>query len=461
MLKKLKKSHLIIFSLFFIFILGGLGCKGLSQEEQAAVKPVTLNYWTIYNDVNTLRSFAESYKVAHPYVNIKVRQIRYEEFDNLFANALADDVAPDIVSMSPRWINRYLGRLDPMPEGVKVANIYTEGKFQPKTVVTIENNMMPSLDYIRKSYVTTVVDDIIIGGRVYGLPLFMDTLAMYYNVELLDKAGVPVPPKTWDEFSSAVKKSTKYDRDGNIIQSGVALGTGENVENSFDIISLLMMQNRITMAQGTKVTFTSGLSDREPGHPVLATMQFYTDFARPTKDVYSWNAKMANSLDEFARGKSIFYFGFAYDAPRLKARGPQIKYNIVPVPQLSAADPANVANYWIESVVAKSEHKDEAWDFIRYITMPERVLKYVEKTGQPSPLREQLVTQQEDPVVGPFALQAITAKNWYRGKDIIAADQAFNDLFTNYLMPVGEGEGELKRNIGFIGNASRIIQQTM
>ncbi|OGH58707.1 MAG: hypothetical protein A2725_03355 [Candidatus Magasanikbacteria bacterium RIFCSPHIGHO2_01_FULL_33_34] len=460
-MKLINKRYLIIFSLISIFVLTGLGCKGLTQEQQEAVKPITINYWTVYNDVDALRSFAVSYQNLHSYVTIKVKQVRYDEFDSLFANALADDNAPDIVSMHPRWVNKYLNRLDPMPDNVQVTNVFTEGEFKPKTVISTENNAMPTIDYIKKSYVTTVAQDIIVGDKVYGLPLFMDTLAMYYNVELLDKAGIPIPPKTWDEFSSAVKKSTKYDRDGNIIQSGVALGLGENIDNSFDIISLLMMQNSLIMSQGDRVTFANGLTDRSSDHPVLQTLQFYSDFARPTKDVYSWNAKMANSLDEFARGKSVFYFGFAYDLPRLKARGPQIKFDIEPVPQLNSADPSNVANYWVESVVAKSQHKSEAWDFVRFITLPENVEKYSKKTGQPSPLREQLLVQKEDVNIGPFALQAITAENWYRGKNIISAEKAFDELFSNYLKPVGEKESELKRNIGLIGNAVKIIQQTM
>ncbi|OGH76833.1 MAG: hypothetical protein A2373_04255 [Candidatus Magasanikbacteria bacterium RIFOXYB1_FULL_40_15] len=455
-----KKLYIFITVLSLVLVLSGIGCKGLSQEEQAAVNPIILNYWTVYDDLPAIKSFISAYQLEHSYVTIKVRQVRYEEFDELFANALADDVAPDVVSMSPRWLNKYINRLEPMPGSVKVASIYTEGQFKPKTVISIKENGMPSLDYIKKTYIATVPEDIIIDGKVYGLPMFMDTLAMYYNVDLLDKAGIPIPPKTWDEFSSAVKKTTKYNGDGDIIQSGVALGTGENIDNAFDIISLLMMQNGITMARGNRVSFTDGMDERTTSHPALQALQFYSDFARPTKDVYSWNAKKGNSLDEFAQGKSVFYFGFAYDAPRLKARGPQIKFDIEPVPQLNSADPSNVANYWVESVVAKSKNKDEAWDFIRFMTMPSNVEKYVKVTGQPSPIREQLVKQQEDPELAAFALQAITAENWYHGKDIISAGEAFNDLFANYLSPLGEKENELRRNIGFIGDSARIIQQT-
>ena len=460
MIKKLRRKIIFFPIILGALLFAGIGCKGLSVEQQEAIKPITLNYWTIYNDVEQLRAFAAEYKLLRSYVTVNIRQVRYEEFDSLFANALADDVAPDIVSMSPRWLSKYQTRLDPMPASVTVANVRVEGQLQPKTIVTPETNGLPTKNYLERAYVGTVAADIIREDKVYGLPLALDTLAMYYNVDLLDKAGVAVPPKTWEEFSAAVKKTTLYDRSGVIIQSGAALGAGENIDNAYDIISLLMLQNGVEMARGSRVSFADALDDRTPNHPALQAMQFYTDFARPTKDVYSWNESMCKALDEFARGKSVFYFGFAFDAPRLRARGPQIKYAIEPVPQLNSAAPVNAANYWFESVVGKSAHKEEAWDFIRFITLPENVKKYVAKTGQPSPLRDQLVEQENDTKVSAFALQALTAKNWYQGKDIDATVAAFNNLFRNYLQPLGERENELRRNVSLIQTAARVIQQT-
>ena len=68
----------------------------------------------------------------------------------------------------------------------------------------------------------------ILDGQIYGLPLSLDTMAIYYNKDLLDRSSVPEPPKTWEEFAVAVKKITKYDKQTNkITQSGAALGAGK------------------------------------------------------------------------------------------------------------------------------------------------------------------------------------------------------------------------------------------
>ena len=450
-----------IFLISIILLFAGLGCRGLSTEQQASIRPITLDYWTVFNNVGALQALANDYKRERPYVTVNIRQVRYDEFDNLLVNALADEVEPDIVSMHTQWLRGYQNRLSKMPDKVNVARVTTKGKYQPETIVTPETLNLPSENYIRRNYISTVAEDVIIGGDVYGLPLAADTLALYYNKDLLDKAGIALPPETWTEFVEAVKKSTRFSRDGSIVQSGVAMGTGKNIDNAADILAMLMMQNGISVTTGQRVDFASGLDRANENHPTIQAMRFYTDFARPTKDVYTWNEKMGNALEEFARGKTVFYIGFAYDKPRIQARGPQLKLEVVPIPQLAPGAPANIANYWVESVVKKSKFQDEAWDFIRYVSQPENVKRYTDSTGQPSPLRAQVAEQQGDPAMEAFASQILTAQNWYRGRDIDAAHAAFDDLLTGYLQPYGEREKPASRDANLLLHAARVIGQTM
>src|SRR3989344_7716574 len=149
-------QHFSRFFSFFLFcsalVFAGLGCKGLSEEQQQAIRPVTLNYWTVFGNVEELKRLAGEYKAIRPYVTINIRQLRYEEFDTVFVNALADDVGPDIMSVHTRWLRKYENRLAAMPATVKVASITTKGDIQPTTVVTIETNRMPTLDQVKSNY---------------------------------------------------------------------------------------------------------------------------------------------------------------------------------------------------------------------------------------------------------------------------------------------------------------------
>ena len=456
-----KKIFNLCLILFLSITLVGFGCKGLSQQEAAAVRPITLNYWTVYNDVDELKKIAEEYQVERPHVKVAIKQVRYEEFENLFVNALADDVGPDIVSIHTRWLKNYIERLQPMPKEVRVSKMVVQGNISKDNVVLEETNLMPTARAIKSNFVGTVENDAIINDNIYGIPLALDTLAIYYNKTLLDKAGIPEPPQDWAEFLKAVEQTTKFNSAGEIIQSGVALGTGKNIDNAPDILALLLLQNGVDLTRDGVVTFASGIGKADTSSPTLEALKFYTDFARPTKEAYSWNESMENALDAFARGKSVFYFGFAYDLPRIKTLSPQMELEVIPVPQLNEQAPVNVANYWIESVVKKTKHSDDAWDFVRFLTNAENIASYTKATNRPTPLRSQINDQKDDILLAPFVNSVLNAKNWYNGRNVDKAVEAIDQMISDYLRPYGEDIDGFQRDTGIVMQAAKLIQQTM
>ncbi len=458
---KLRKISLV----FLALLVAGFGCKSLSAEEQAAVRPVTLNYWTVFGDTDELKRMADEYKALHPHITVKIRQVRYDEFDSQFVNALADDVQPDIVSVHTRWLRAYQSRLATMPASVNISKIVQTSTITKETQVLTDTFTMPTQEDLKKDWLAAVPEDAIIGNKIYGLPLSVDALGVYYNQDLLDKAGIAEPPQSWDDFVAAVKLITKIDKDGKIVQSGASLGTGGNIDNSFDIVSALIAQNGVTLATPQRaVGFASGIEKTGLTHPTLQALDFYTNFARPTKDVYSWNADQSNAFDAFARGKTGFYIGFAYDYERLKSRAPDLNFGVLPLFQLNKTKPANIANYWLETVVKKSKNQNEAWDFIRFISSPENLKKYSDATKIPSPLRLHLKDEQKDPVLGAFADQLLVAKNWYKGTDIAATEQAFDTMIMTLLKPVDPKLNEkqvLQNQAAAVNRAAAVAAQTM
>ena len=449
----------LIFSLLAL----GFGCKASTAEQAAAVRPVTVNYWTVFNDVAELKKRATEYKAIYPNVTVNIKQVRYEEFDRLFINALADDVQPDIVSIHTRWLKKYEPRLSPLPASTQMGKLVQTSSITKETTVVVDTNILPTVQNLQKEYVSAVPEDVIKGAAIYGLPLAVDTLGVYYNQTLLDKAGIPEPPKTWDDFLIAVKAITKLDKDGKILQSGVALGTGANIDNSFDIVSALFMQSGITMSSKGAVGFGVGLEKNlAVTHPALQTLNFYTNFARPTTELYSWNEEQTTAFDAFVRGKVAFYFGFGYEYKRIVARAPEMQMGILPLFQTDKTKQVNVANYWIESVTKKSKNKNEASDFIRFLSTPENLKKYSDTTKQPSPLRMHLKAEQADPIIKAFADQLLVAKNWYKGDDIQATENAFDAMIHTVLIndPTLDARKLMERDANAILRAAAVAAQT-
>ena len=113
---------------------------------------------------------------------------------------------------------------------------------------------------------------------------------------------------------------------------------------------------------------------------------------------------------------------------------------MVKVPQIAGNPEINFANYWVETVSKKSKYQDAAWDFLQFITVDERVKKYLDVAKKPSALRSLLPKQFDDLELGAFASEVLTAKTWYRGVDIKAAEAALTDMIESVAAGVQKTE---------------------
>ncbi len=454
-------------SLVLVFVLlSGASCKVQDKSVTQKMESVKLTYWRVWDGPDTFSAIINKYQENHPFVKIEYKLLRYEEYEQKLLEAFASDRAPDIFSIHNTWTRKYHNRgwLKEMPAETTMVYPEVKGSIKKEIVPTLRKNPSPSLNEIRSRYVDTVYDDVVIKGKdgktgVYGLPMGVDTLLMFVNRDLFNNAGITSIPEYWNkEFQQTVRRLTKMDNKGQIIQSGVALGVGGNIDRSSDILSILMMQNGAEMMnlENTLVTFNAppiGITDKSkiPGEDAL---RFYSDFANPAKEIYAWNNTMDNSLDLFIRGKLAIMFGYSYMMPQIKAGNPKMNLVISRLPQIEGNDPVNFANYWVETVASKSKHQNEAWDFIKFATAAEQVPNYLEATKKLSAIRTLVEYQKQDLEVGPYADQVLTAKSWYKGNDAGAAEKAMRDMMDS----VAKGEVAIKEAIGA---AVSKVQQTV
>jgi multiple sugar transport system substrate-binding protein len=301
--------------------------------------------------------------------------------------------------------------------------------------VLFEPTQLYTIKKLQNTFVSVVAEDVVLTdedgmARIYGLPLSLDTLQLFYNRELLDKAGIAEPPKTWNEFVDGVKKLRQIDgTTGEIKQAAAGLGRADNVDRAADILMLLMKQNgAILKSEEGDPRFDlmpPQLSRTMPPGP--EGLAFYTDFSNPSKsDVYTWNKNMPTSLDMFSRGNLAYFFGYSYHIGELLARAPKLNYAIASVPQLNE-EPINMANYWVEAVSKKSKNIDAAWDFLYFATQEKNVSEYLKTSLRPTALRSLVKKQLEDEEqeqIAPFVSGVLTAIDWYNGSDYKAAERS-------------------------------------
>ncbi len=459
MRRNIKFKSAFVFLLLIFIMTSAFGCKGsVSKEEKEKIKPITLNYWRVWDGPDAFSDIIAAYRAAHPNITVNYRKLRYEEYERELIDSLAEDRGPDIFSLNAGWLGRYQSKITPLPEEITMAYSVVKGTLKKEEVTELRTTKSIALAQLREQYLDAVYDNAVIGGQIYGLPVSVDTLVLFYNRDLLNNAGITSAPRYWnEEFLADVKKLSKQDADGKLMQAGVALGTSNNIERYSDILSLLMMQNGAEMVtpEGVVAFHRAPAGSKDNYAPGLEALRFYTDFANPVKEIYSWNKDLPNSLEAFIEGRLGFFFGYSYHLPQIKARAPRLNFGVSPMLQIEGNPTAiNFANFWLETVSNKSAYQAEAWDFIQFAVRAENVQSYLAKAGKPTALRALVNEQMNNGAMSVFAGQLLTARAWYKGRDYNAAEVILGELIDQALL-------EPTKMQNLIGVAARKIQQTI
>jgi len=438
-------------------VLTGVGC-GSSTAEKEAAKPVTLKVWRVFDEAENLQPAMDAYRRLHPNVSFDYRILRFDEYEDQLLRAFARGEGPDVFSIHNTWMGEYVDAqlITPLPAVLKIPYTETKGTIKKEKVITVREEKTISARELKNIFVDTISADVVRPYRsskdaptesaIFGLPLSVDTLALFYNRDLLNAAGIAEPPADWKTFQEDVKMLTRVDEKGVVLQSGAALGTASNVERASDILSVLMMQNGTPMAGEGEATFAETTEDGLPGADAL---RFYTDFANPAKEVYAWNADQPPSFEAFTSGKTAFFFGYAYHLSQIRTAAPKLNLGVAALPQIADGRTVNFANYWVETASKAGKNTKWAWDFIRFATEAKQGEAYMLKAKRP-PARRGLINKAvEDPELGVFANQLLTSKSWYRGKDASVVEEAFSSLIKEALegKELGESLGKAQNKV--------------
>jgi ABC-type glycerol-3-phosphate transport system substrate-binding protein len=412
----------------------GFGCKFNIFSPNNA-QPVTLNWWGVWETSADVADLINGFQTLHPTVTIKYKKFRYEEYENELLEAFAEDRGPDLYSIPATWIRKYQTKITPQPPSVTLLYQEMKGtlKKEPKNTTKKINTI--TTNQLRNQFVEVVGNDVIIDNQIYALPLSMDTLVLYYNRDLFNNFGIPLPPQTWEEFKETTKNLTLINQDNEIIQAGAALGTAENIPRANDICSILMLQNGAIMENNSgQITFNQiPLSSSDKTYnPGIGALVFYTDFANPIKEVYSWNNQMTNALEAFTSGKLAMFFGYSYHLSLIKNLAPKLNFSLTYLPQIAGTlTPKNYANYWVVTTAKKSLHPDDSWGFLNYVIQKDVNRAFLEKTKRPTAIKsliEEQLNNNDIPELQIFANQVLTAKSWYHGRNPLLAENYFSEM---------------------------------
>lgn len=333
---------------------------------------------------------------GYPYGQAAYTHIDPETYQSQLLSALASGRGPDVFEIGNRTLPKWKSVTAPLPTPLS----------QQFGILQLQN-LFPDV----------VMQDFVSDGQIYGLPLSIDTLVAIYNKDLLNSAGIALPPKTWNEFQDDVVKLRVVNDQGQLTHQAAAIGgSGASIPYAADLLSLLMLQN------GTEMTDQShnGAKFASPanGAPGPAAFNFYLQFANAVSPYYTWNDGIGNAVDSFAAGQTAIIFGYQSDLAALKERAPFLNLGVAAMPQAKGASVAVNYPRYNAFVAAKTGQTAAAWNFILYLTATSGDGKMYQKaTGKPPALRADIQADMNDPGLSIFASQALTARSWYEADD--------------------------------------------
>ncbi len=386
-----KQAVIIIAGVVLVVVIGALIFMNLrpAATNQSSIK---LTVWGT-EDANNFKNIFS----AFPYATVTYVQKDPATYDADLLSALAAGTGPDVFEMSNRDLPKMQAVLAPLPAAY-AANF---------NMLTLQND-----------FPDVVAQDFSAGtSSIYGLPLSIDTLAMVYNKDLFNSAGIAVPPKTWDGFDADIAKLRQVNAQGQLTQAAAAIGgSTASIANAPDLLSLLMLQNGTPMTNDavTAATFAS-TANAAPG---IAAFNFYLQFANAGSPYYTWSDGMGDSTADFVAGKVAVIFAYQADLAAIKAKAPFLNFGVAPMPQATGATVAVNYPKYDGFVAAKAGQVSAAWSFILYLTTtPGNGTIYQEASGKPPALRTDIAADLTDPNLAVFASQALTSKSWHEPDD--------------------------------------------
>lgn len=341
-----------------------------------------------------IQTLIDSFTRAHQGITLVYVEVDEQTFDQSLAEKISTGQGPDLLFLPQNMIFR------------QAAKIYK----------------IPYEEFSERSFRDTYIQEgdlLLSSDGIIGIPLVVDPMIMYYNRSLVEAAGFTTPPKTWDDLVSITAPlTTRIGVNNAITTSAVALGGFSNIRYAKDILSLLFLQagNPIIAKVGDK--YMSVLVNQGTNGKMLdSVLGFYTQFADPTKEIYTWNKSLPASHDAFINEQVAIYFGYASELPSISNRNPNLNFDIGRIPQIKDTKAPMTFGRLTSVAVVKTTKNFAAAKYVQQLMAEKEfvsALVSVINEGYPiAPARRDLLTVPPKNLLGPTLYSsALISRGW-------------------------------------------------
>lgn len=372
---------------FAVGILGG-------AMSVSAADDITLwYYWETEGHQKALDEMIATYNESQDAYNLTAKYVPFADFKKQLSIGASASELPDLVILDS-------------PDHASYASmgIFADltGKFDVST-------------YYEGPVASATLDD-----TLYGVPFGCNCLALYYNEDMFEAAGITEVPTTWDELKEAAEKLTS----DNV--TGLAFCSVQNEEGTFNFVPWLWSTGA-----------TSYEINSENGIRALSFVKDLIDSGVMSKECINWT--QGDVMNQFISGNVAMMINGPWQIPTMREEAPDLNYNVALIPMdTEYASVIGGENY----AVVSGGNEDGALDFLTYATQEEQVIFMMTQMGYISADKEIAAAQftdEGDAIYKKFVEQMEYAQargplpEWPEVSDAISL--AFNEVMTGSASP--------------------------
>ena len=311
----------------------------LTAASSTAFAETTLNALfmaqSAYSEAD-VRAMTDEFTAANPDVKVNLEFVPYEGLRDKTILAQGSGSGYDVVLFDVIWPAEYAENGILIDVTDRVTAEMTAGVL-PGAWTTVDYN-----------------------GKHYGMPWILDTKYLFYNKDILAKAGISAPPKTWEELT----QQAQIIKDKGLLETPIVWSWAQAEAVICDYTTLVSAYQGSFLADG-KPSFQTGGG--------LDALKYMVD---------SYNAGLTNKnskefLEEdvrkvFQNGEAAFALNWTYmynlanTSPDSKVAG---NVGVVPAPGVAGKSNVSAMNGSMGlGVTAASQHPDEAWKLVEFLT---------------------------------------------------------------------------------------------
>ncbi|MEU4482336.1 ABC transporter substrate-binding protein [Micromonospora sp. NPDC023966] len=249
------------------------------------------------------------------------------------------------------------------------------GSWASKGILEPLDQYLGSNNIDANDFVSAAMGQMKYKDKTYALPIAVHSFQLLYNKKLLAEAGVQ-PPKTMDEFATAIRKLTKVDGKGSITQLGLG---NPDLPTSITTLGYAFGGEWNDPATGAP-------TPDKPGN--VKALDFYAQ-----NIVQAYGADKVNRFvggfgpyssaqDPFQTGKVAMEIDGEWRCASIASTSPNFEWGVTPIP---VADPAPAGTTQLTSstlfIPANSRHKKEAAEFMAYMLGKDGMLPFSKALG--------------------------------------------------------------------------------